>query len=42
MLGRAWAQKKPAWLGLAGAVVLFRLADARAAKAGRRTKGVRS
>jgi hypothetical protein len=35
-LARAWAQKSPKWLSVAGAIVLFRLIDKRAAKSGRR------
>ncbi|MGC1420293.1 MAG: hypothetical protein WA786_09300 [Acidimicrobiales bacterium] len=35
-LGRAWAQKSPKWLSVAGALVLFRVIDKRAAKSGRR------
>jgi hypothetical protein len=35
-LARAWAQKSPQWLSVAGAIVLFRLIDKRAAKSGRR------
>jgi len=35
-LARAWAQKSPKWLSIAGAIVLFRLFDRHAAKSGRR------
>jgi hypothetical protein len=35
-LARAWAQKSPKWLSLAGALLLFRVIDKRAAKSGRR------
>jgi hypothetical protein len=35
--GRAWAQKSPAWISIAGALVLFRFIDRRMAHAGRRT-----
>jgi hypothetical protein len=35
-LARAWAQKSPKWLSIAGAVLLFRLIDKRAAKSGQR------
>ncbi|MFZ0768638.1 MAG: hypothetical protein WAM64_05395 [Acidimicrobiales bacterium] len=42
LLGRAWAQKSPAWLSLALAVVLFRFFDSRAAKSARRAKSVSS
>jgi hypothetical protein len=35
-LARAWAQKSPQWLTIAGAVILFRLLDKHAAKSGRR------
>jgi hypothetical protein len=35
-LARAWAQKSPRWLTIAGAVILFRLIDKRAAKSGQR------
>ncbi len=34
-LAKAWIQKSPRWLSVAGAVALFRLIDSRAAKAGR-------
>jgi hypothetical protein len=37
-LGRAWTQKSSKWLSLAGALVLFRLMDRRAARAGERAK----
>jgi hypothetical protein len=42
LLGRAWAQKSPKWLGLALALLLFRFADSQAAKSGRRAKSARS
>jgi hypothetical protein len=35
-VARAWAQKSPKWLTIAGALVLFRLFDKHAAKSGRR------
>jgi hypothetical protein len=35
-VARAWAQKSPRWLTIAGAVILFRLIDKRAAKSGQR------
>jgi hypothetical protein len=37
-LGRAWAQRSSKWLSMALAVVLFRLIDRRAAKAGKASK----
>jgi hypothetical protein len=37
-LGRAWAQKSPRWVSIAGAIVLFRFIDKRAANAGKRAK----
>jgi hypothetical protein len=35
-LARAWAQKSPKWLSIAGAIVLFRVIDKHAAKSGQR------
>jgi hypothetical protein len=35
-VARAWAQKSPRWLSIAGAILLFRLFDKHAAKSGRR------
>jgi hypothetical protein len=35
-LARAWAQKSPKWLTIAGAIVLFRMFDKHAAKSGQR------
>jgi hypothetical protein len=35
-LARAWAQKSPKWLTIAGAIVLFRMVDKHAAKSGQR------
>jgi hypothetical protein len=40
-LAKAWLQKSPRWLGIAGAVALLRALDARASKSGRRVKNVR-
>jgi hypothetical protein len=39
--GRAWAQKSPAWISVAGALLLFRFIDRRAAHAGRRADGAK-
>jgi hypothetical protein len=35
-VARAWAQKSPKWLSIAGTILLFRLWDKHAAKSGRR------
>jgi hypothetical protein len=35
-VARAWAQKSPKWLSIAGTILIFRLFDKHAAKAGRR------
>jgi hypothetical protein len=37
-LGRAWAQKSPKWVSIAGALVLFRFFDSRSKKAAKRSK----
>jgi len=38
-LGRAWAQRSPKWLSLAGLVLVFRSLDRLAIRAGRRASG---
>ena len=35
-VARAWAQKSPKWLSIAGTILLFRLIDRHAAKSGKR------
>jgi hypothetical protein len=37
-LGRAWSQKSSKWLSLGGALILLRVIDRSAAKAGERAK----
>lgn len=41
-LARAWAQKSPKWLSIAGAIVLFRVIDKHAAKSGQRVSKSKS